>query len=148
MVPISSQYPIYTRPRFLPGTRIDGAKLVHSLLSEGGYIRSSVIRHSIIGIRTVIRKGCEIEYTYIMGADYYESKSRSVSRKRRVVPPIGVGENTVIRQAIIDKNVRVGKNVRIVNDENLEHVDANLYYIRNGIVVIPKGTIIPDETVI
>lgn len=131
--------PIYTHPRFLPATRVHNSRIQQSIVSEGCEIEDSKITHSIIGIRSEIREKSEIVNTLIMGADYYESNSSGAI-------PLGIGPGVVIRDAIVDKNARIGKNVRISNLRNLQEHDGENYFIRDGIVIIPKNAVIKDGT--
>ncbi|MCS6884693.1 MAG: glucose-1-phosphate adenylyltransferase [Acidobacteriota bacterium] len=140
--------PIYTRPRYLPGSKIQGCEVRDSIISEGCIINESVIENSIIGIRCRIGGGTRIERSLIMGADFYQTWEELARDKESGIPWIGIGERTIIRKAIVDKNVRIGSNVRIVNEKGLQKYDGKNYYIRDGIVIIPKGTLIPNGTVI
>lgn len=134
-----STWPFYTHPRFLPGTKVTGSRFDRSMLSEGSVIENSVIENSIIGIRSRIRRA-QIHRTLIMGADL------NVPNGVPGAPPVGIGEGTVIEDAIIDKNARIGRNVRITNPHGLEEADGPGWAIRGGIVVIPKNAVIPDGT--
>lgn len=140
--------PIFTRPRYLPGTKIRGCEVRDSIISEGCIINESVIENSIIGIRCRIGSGTRIEKSLIMGADYYQTWGELSRDKENGVPWIGIGEGTLIRKAIIDKNARIGSNVKIVNEKGVQNCDGEHYYIRDGIVIVPKGTLVPSGTVI
>jgi glucose-1-phosphate adenylyltransferase len=140
--------PIYTRARFLPATKMMDCQVRDSLVSEGGILNRCLIDHSIIGIRSRIESYSRIEHTLVMGADFYQTLDELEMERRQGLPWMGIGENTVIRRAIVDKNVRIGSNVRILNEAGHENYDGENYYIREGIVVIPKGAIITDGTVI
>jgi glucose-1-phosphate adenylyltransferase len=140
--------PIYTRPRFLPGTKMRGCQIRDSIISEGCIINEAHIEQSIIGIRCRIGGGTRIENSLIMGADYYQTLEELGRERRNNMPWIGVGEGTVVRKAIIDTNARIGSNVRIVNEQKHENFDGENFYIRDGIVMIPKNTTIPDGTLI
>ncbi|NOZ04299.1 MAG: glucose-1-phosphate adenylyltransferase [FCB group bacterium] len=133
---------LYTHPRFLPGSKISGARIFQSLISEGCIIGRSRIRNSILGIRSVVRNGVEMKRVYQMGADYYESEEDGI------YPPLGVGEDSILENVILDKNVRVGKRVRLVNRDNIREAEGDFYTIKEGIIVVPKGAIIPDDTVL
>jgi len=136
-----AQAPIYTHARFLPGSTVEDSRLQDVLLAEGCRIQKAEISHSIIGIRSQVAEGTVIKDSILMGADYYTSE------KRRGNLPIGIGKNCHIESAILDKNVRIGDNVAILpfpRDHN--DVDHNLYYLRDGIVVVAKDTEIPDGT--
>ena len=131
---------VFTRPRFLPSARIIGGKVEQSLISEGCVINDAEIKNSTIGLRTIIGKGCKLSKTVVMGADYYEESQDKGPVK------IGIGDGTVIENAIIDKNARIGRNVVIKNINNLKNADESDYFIRDGIVVIPKNAVIKDGT--
>ena len=142
------QRPIYTRHRFLPPSRVLQSEVLDSLIAEGCIIEGARIRNSVIGIRSVIRENTELEAVLMMGADFYESAADVESARRRGEPPVGVGPDAVIRRAIIDKNVRIGRGVRLVNAQGLRNADGSFYYIRDGIIVIPKNAVVPDGTVL
>jgi glucose-1-phosphate adenylyltransferase len=140
--------PIYTHPRFLPATKVSSCDIVESLLSEGCFIEKSRIERSVIGIRSRIADGARIRHSLILGADLYEGPLDLERQSREGIPPIGIGAGSHIENAIIDKNARVGRNVRIVNESGERERDAANYHIREGIVLVPKGAVIPDGTVI
>jgi glucose-1-phosphate adenylyltransferase len=131
-------YPIYTRQRFLPGSEIRGAKIDHSIISEGCKIGNAEITDSIIGIRSVIGNGVRFNRVYCMGADYFEHISKADI-------PIGVGENSIMKNVIIDKNVRIGKNVKLINAAGLNNYKSEPVTIKDGIIIIPKNATIPDN---
>jgi glucose-1-phosphate adenylyltransferase len=132
--------PIYTDTRFLAGTIVEDSKLKDVLVSEGSRILKSDITHSIIGIRTQISAGCTIKDTIMMGSDYYDKESHTSDI------PIGIGENCHIEGAILDKNARIGKNVTMLPFPRNTDIDHGNWYVRDGIVVIPKDVEIPDGT--
>lgn len=140
--------PIYTRQRFLPSSKFVECQIEKSLVSEGSILNHVSISDSIIGIRSRIEKGSRVERTLMMGADYYQSIQDLNDDQREGRPRLGIGQNTIIRNAIIDKNVRIGSNCRILNEAGIEYHDGDNYFIREGIIVIPKGATIPDGTVI
>ncbi len=131
---------VFTRPRFLPSARIISSRIEQSLISEGSIINDSEIKNSTIGLRCVIGKGCKITKSVIMGADYYDQAHDKGPVK------IGIGDGTVIENAIVDKNARIGKNVVIKNLKNEEELDRDSYFIRDRIVIIPKHAVIRDGT--
>lgn len=140
--------PIYTHPRFLPGSKILSSEVNNSILCEGSIINRSYINHSIIGVRSRIGENSRIETSIIMGADFFESEEEILVNEKKGVPNIGIGSNCEIRNAIIDKNARIGHGVKLVNERGVtEEVSAN-YVIRDGLIVIPKNSIIPDGTII
>ena len=135
--------PIYTRPRFLPGSKINGAQIDHAIVSDGCIINRSNISHSIIGIRSIVGAGSEVHRTILLGCDYYESQASIIGNEMMGKPRIGVGQNTRIENAIIDKNARIGDSVVISPAGKPDNFDHPLYYIRDGVVIIPKNGAIP-----
>lgn len=140
--------PIFTHPRFLPGSKLLGADVANAILCEGSIVDRSSIRDSIVGVRTRIGENCRLERAVVMGADLYESKDDLDRNRERGVPNIGIGRDCEIRDAIIDKNARIGHGVRLVNREGASSVSADHYAIVDGIIVVPKDAVIPDGTVI
>ena len=142
--------PVFTRPRYLPGSRISGATVSNCLLADGCVIgKGSVIDHSVIGVRARIAENVTLKNTYIMGSDFYEQARHVADNAKADRPGFGIGANSVIENAIIDKNVRIGRNVQIRNTAGVVDSEEHpLYVIRDGVVVIPKHTILPDGTVI
>jgi glucose-1-phosphate adenylyltransferase len=132
--------PIYTHPRFLPGSKINGATLRQAIVSDGCIISDAHIERSVIGLRSIIRSGATIRNSVIMGGDYFETSAPEASPD---VPPIGIGRNCVIDRAIIDKNARIGEGVVITPEGKAATLDAENYFIRDGIVVVPKDAVIP-----
>jgi glucose-1-phosphate adenylyltransferase len=149
-------HPIFTHPRFLPPSRIDDCQLKHVLASEGCTLRKSSISESVIGVRSVVGPNTRIKRTLMMGADYYERDDMVAPNRRQYSIPIGIGEESEIEGAILDKNVRIGKNVVIRPHDSSENMNypsdcspgQEMYVIRDGVVVIPKNTEIPEGTVI
>lgn len=137
--------PIYTRARLLPASKINNAVIEEALLSDGCIISSATIRRSIIGVRSVIESGCEITDSIVIGSDYY-NKIQYVNG-REVSEPIRIGEGTRIHRAIIDKNVSIGRNV-VIHPRDRVNEDNEWCHIRDGIVAVPKGRNIPDNTVV
>src|SRR6266404_6435264 len=131
--------PIYTHPRFLPGSKVNGATLRQALISDGCIISEAHIERSVIGIRSIIESGATIRNSVIMGADYFEEDRPSGDD----VPPIGIGRNCVVDRAIIDKNARIADGVVITPEGKPSHLDSENYFIRDGIVVVPKNAVIP-----
>ncbi len=140
--------PIFSRPRFLPGSKINGADIEHALISDGCIINHAHIRNTIVGLRTVVGAGTELNRVVTLGSDYYESLESIAKHEREGKPRIGIGANCKIENAIIDKNARIGDNVKISPAGKPENVDHELYFIRDGIVIIPKNAAIPSGTVI
>ena len=143
-------HPVFTRPRYLPCSRIQGATVTNSLISDGCVIgKGSVIENSVIGVRAQIADNVIIRNTYIMGTDLYEQPRHLADNARAGRPNLGIGSNSVVENAIIDKNARIGRNVQIRNLAGVvEKEDAPHYVIRDKIVVIPKHTILQDGVVI
>lgn len=139
---------IYTRPRMLPPAKISGTTLERTLIAEGSILNASRIENSVIGIRSRIGHGTTLVNTYIMGSDYYETLSEIAHAKEKGIPLLGIGDRCYIRNAILDKNVRIGDDVRINGGVHLENADHLLYTIKDGIVVVKKGAIVPNGYVI
>lgn len=139
--------PIFTNPRFLPASKVNGAIIDHTLISDGCIITDATIRHSIIGVRSHVERGCKIERSVIMGSDYYETAEFRANHNPKY-PPMGIGDNTIIKQAIVDKGARIGKNCIITPFGKDENKDGKNFCIRDGIVIIPRNAIIEDGTII
>jgi glucose-1-phosphate adenylyltransferase len=144
----SQGQPIFTRPRFLPSTVIDGCAVTRSMIADGCLILGSRIDQSIIGLRSKVGLGTKIEQSYVMGADFYDLREHGGPPIEAGVPRIGVGDNCRIRGAIIDKNARIGDGCEIVNKDNLVEADGHGYVIREGLVIVEKNAVIPPGTVI
>ncbi|MEM7553706.1 MAG: glucose-1-phosphate adenylyltransferase, partial [Cyanobacteria bacterium P01_A01_bin.84] len=142
--------PIYTRPRYLPPSKILDSQIKESIVGEGCILKNCRIENSVLGVRSRVESGCVIEKSLLMGADYYQPFAERQSNPQREDILVGVGADSIIRRAIIDKNARIGRDVKIVNKENIEEANReNLgFYIRSGIVVVLKNAVIPDGTVI
>ena len=140
--------PVLSHPRFLPGSKINGAQIDHAVISDGCIINRARITHTIVGLRTIVEAGTELNRVVGLGSDFYESQESVERHERNGQPRMGIGANCKIENAIIDKNARIGNNVTISPAGKPENVDHALYYIRDGIVIIPKGAIIPHGTVI
>jgi glucose-1-phosphate adenylyltransferase len=140
--------PIYSRPRFLPASKVNGAQIGHAVISDGCIINPSNIIHCIMGLRSVVGAGCDLKRVVMMGCDYYESHESIQKCEATNTPRIGIGKNTRIENAIIDKNARIGDNVVISPAGKPENVDHQFYYIRDGVVIIPKGGVVPHGTVV
>ncbi len=142
--------PIYTRSRYLPPSKLQDCQITQSMIGEGCILRNCRVHHSVIGLRQRIHENCVIEDALLMGADFYEPMSESSRHLTRGKIPMGIGEGSTIRRAIIDKNARIGRNVQIVNKENVEEAEREDlgFYIRSGIVVVLKNAVIPDGMVI
>jgi glucose-1-phosphate adenylyltransferase len=142
--------PIYTRARYLPPTKLLDCNVIESMVGEGCILRECTIKRSVIGIRSRIETGCTIDNALLMGSDYYESPGERAKNLEMGKVPLGIGTNTTIQRAIVDKNARIGRNVRIVNTDFVHEADREDmgFVIRGGIVVVIKNATIPDGTVI
>jgi glucose-1-phosphate adenylyltransferase len=133
---------VFSRPRFLPASKINGATMRRAVVSDGCIITDATLDRCVIGIRSIIESGAVLKNVVMMGADYYESQSTPPHG----APPIGIGRNTTINDAIVDKNARIGERVVISPEGKPREHDGENFYIRDGIVIIPKNAVIPDGT--
>lgn len=142
--------PIYTRSRFLPPSKFHDSEISEAMISEGCIVQGATIRRSIIGLRSRVDPGAVIEDSIVMGSDVYQTIEEMSEEHKAGIPYIGVGQNSVIKGAIIDKNARIGTDVKLINSRGVQHEDGpdNTYYIREGIVIIPKNAVIPNGSVI
>jgi len=140
--------PVYTRARMLPPAKISGTTLEKTIIAEGSIINASRIENTVIGIRSRIGHGTTLVSSYIMGSDYFETIEEMNHSLQKGLPKLGIGERCYIRNAIIDKNCRIGNDVRINGNNHLENTDHSLYTIKDGVVVVKKGSILPDGFVI
>ncbi|HZM91467.1 MAG TPA: glucose-1-phosphate adenylyltransferase [Blastocatellia bacterium] len=143
-----SDAPMYTRPRYLPGSKLLDCHIQSSIITEGCIINGATIKDSIVGIRSRIEHGSRLDGVLMMGSDSYQSLEELQADINRDYPRIGVGANCFIRKAIIDKNARIGAGVQILNESNQTEVNGDGFFIRDGIVIIPKNSVIPDGAVI
>jgi glucose-1-phosphate adenylyltransferase len=145
-----AEAPMFTRARYLPPSKINNCEIRDSIVSDGCIINGAKISHSLIGLRARIGEGAHIEASYIMGADYYQTLEDMEADHTGGRPWIGIGEGTVIRRAIIDKNARIGANARLLNEAGVENASApdDSYYIRDQIIIVPKNGLIPDGTIV
>jgi glucose-1-phosphate adenylyltransferase len=132
-------WPFYTHPRYLPGSRINECRFDRTIVADGSVLVDSTFSESVLGVRSVIRKA-SVRRSLIMGADPYPPQESADA------PPVGIGEETVIENAIVDKNARIGRNVRILNEKGDREGEGPNWVIREGIVVIPKNAVLPDGT--
>ena len=135
--------PIYTHARFLPASKINGAQVRRAIIADGCIISQANIERAVIGIRSVIENGSTIRNSVLMGADFYQDDDPNPLPDR---PPLGIGRDCVIEGAIIDKNVRIGDGVVITPGGKPADLDGENYYIRDGVIVVPKGAVIPAGT--
>lgn len=143
-----AEAPMYTRPRYLPGSKLLDCHIQSSIITEGCIINGATMKDSVIGIRSRIEHGSRLEGVLMMGADFYQSLDELQADINRGHPRIGVGPNCLIRRAIIDKNARIGAGVQILNEARQQHLDGAGYFIRDGIVIVPKTGVIHDGIVI
>ncbi len=146
----NTKAPIYTRSRYLPPSKMHDCEITNSMISEGCILHGVFADGSIIGLRSRIDAGTRIENSIIMGADEFESFKMIQRNAEKGIPHVGVGKNCIIRRAIIDKNARIGNDVKLVNRNNVNEEDGadGSYYIRDGIILIPKNAVIKDGAVI
>jgi glucose-1-phosphate adenylyltransferase len=130
------RWPIYTHPRFLPGTRAYACRIDASIVAEGSYLDHCEIIESVVGIRTHVDVGARITRSVLLGADSYEEEGGGNAI------PLGIGRNAVLDRVIVDKNARIADGVRLVNEAGVEEADGDGYYIRNGIIIVPKGAVV------
>ena len=144
------KFPIYTRPRYLPPSKIVDTQITDSIVSEGSILKSCSIHHCVLGVRSRIESDVVLNETLVMGSDFYESYEERIALRNGGGIPLGLGQGTTVKRSILDKNARIGDNVTIVNKDNVEEADRadQGFYIRNGIVVIVKNATIPDGTII
>lgn len=142
--------PIYTRARYLPPSKLLDCQIKQSMIGEGCILKNCRIENSVLGVRSRIEAGCVIEDTLIMGADFYQAFAERQSNCERSTVSLGIGANTTIRRAIIDKNAHIGCDVQIINKDNVQEAERESqgFFIRSGIVVVLKNAVIPDGTVI
>ncbi|KAJ6352204.1 hypothetical protein OIU76_001422 [Salix suchowensis] len=142
--------PFFTSPRFLPPTKVDRCRIVDAIISHGCFLRECSVQHSIVGVRSRLESGVELIDTMMMGADYYQTESEIASLLAEGKVPIGVGQNTKIRNCIIDKNAKIGNDVIIKNADDVQEADrpSEGFYIRSGITVVLKNATIKDGTLI
>ncbi|MDX2256376.1 MAG: glucose-1-phosphate adenylyltransferase [Pseudanabaenaceae cyanobacterium bins.39] len=142
--------PIYTRARYLPPSKVHDCKVKDSIIGEGCILDQATVTNSVVGIRMQIDANCVIEDTLLMGCDFYQPQEDRLEDLQNNRVPMGIGKNTIIRHAIIDKNARIGQNVQIINKDRIQDVNREElgYCICNGIVVVVKNAVIPDNTII
>lgn len=145
-----AEAPLLSRARYLPPSKFDNCAIRDSIVSDGCIINGATISRSVIGLRSRIGEGTQIEAAYIMGADYYQTLEDMLADRHTSRPRLGIGEGSIIRRAIIDKNARIGSGVRLVNEAGVMEADGAIgaYYIRDGIIIVPKNSVIADGTVV
>jgi glucose-1-phosphate adenylyltransferase len=132
--------PIYTHTRYLPAARLHECQLDEALVAEGAYLDTCEVRSSIVGLRTNIRRGARVTRSVLLGADFYDDSPAEM--------PLGIGRDAVLDKVIVDKNARIGDGVRLTNERGLESADGDGYYIRGGIIIVPKGGVVKPGTVV
>lgn len=137
--------PIYTRARYLPGSRFDGCRVDRSIIAEGCLLADCSVTDSIVGIRTRIGPGARVSRSVLLGADFYEDERATTGTRQ--APP-GLGRDVLLDRVIVDKNACIGDGARLVNESGVDHADGDGYCIRSGIVVVPKGATVPPGTVV
>ena len=145
-----AEAPVYTRARYLPPSKVEETQINDSIIGDGCIINGARLTNCVIGIRSRISKGVQMDAAYMMGADYYQTFEDMSQDLTKGIPRVGIGEGSVIRHAIIDKNARIGTNTRLLNEAGVNEADSpdKSYYIRDGIIIIPKNAVIKDGTVI
>jgi glucose-1-phosphate adenylyltransferase len=145
-----AQAPVYTRARYLPPSKIEESDIRDSIMSDGCIISGAKVNNSIIGLRSRIAKNVQIEASIVMGADYYQTLEEMRGDVAAGLPSVGIGEGTIIRRAIIDKNARIGPGVRLLNEAGALNADSEdkSYYIRDGIIIVPKNAVVRAGVVV
>ena len=145
-----AEAPVFTRARYLPPSKIEDTEINDSIISDGCIITGAKLTNSVIGLRSRISKGVQIDASFLMGADFYQTFEEMGNDRGRGLPRVGIGEGTVIKRAIVDKNARIGSNARLLNEAGVTVADGagGSYFIRDGIILVPKNAVIPDGTVI
>jgi glucose-1-phosphate adenylyltransferase len=132
--------PIYTHARFLPGARLSHCTARDAIIAEGCYLDCTTIEQSIVGIRTHIQSGATIRRSVLLGADFYEADDEAPARGDN--PRLGIGRDVVLDRVIVDKNARIGDGAHLINDAGVQHADGDGYYIRDGVIIVPKDGVI------
>ena len=140
--------PIFTRSRFLPSSRIDGCHIERTVVADGCRLYNAEVEECVIGLRSVVRPGTQLRQVVMMGADFYETVADKAENRLLARPHVGIGQNTRIERAILDKNARIGTGVIVRSHAGEADRDEEQYVIRDGIVVVPKNAVIADGTVI
>jgi glucose-1-phosphate adenylyltransferase len=145
-----AEAPVFTRARYLPPSKIEETEINDSIVSDGCIINGAKITTSVIGLRSRISKGVQMEASFMMGADFYQTIEDMRRDHGKGLPRVGIGEGAVIKRAIIDKNARIGNNARLLNEAGTTAADGpnGSYYIRDGIIIVPKNAVVPEGTVI
>ena len=140
--------PIYTHVRYLSPSKVEKATITSSIIADGCRIENATIKDCVIGVRSVVQSGSTLERVVMMGSDYYEDNDDIERLNVKQLPKIGIGKKCTLKNVIIDKNVRIGNDVVITNKKKIQHQDSDFYCIRDGIVILPKNTIVKSGTII
>ena len=140
--------PVYTHARYLPASKINKCNIDHAIIADGCVIYEATLDECVIGVRSIIRAGSELERTVMMGGDYFETPEEIFSNSAKGIPPIGVGTDCSISDAIIDKSARIGNNVTLSPAGLSDEAEGDGWIVRDGVLVVLKGAVIPDNTVI
>jgi len=132
--------PIYTRPRFLPATRLHNCHIDEALVAEGANLDNCDITNSVVGVRTAVHPGAKVSRSILLGADYYDDQFGDL--------PLGIGPNAVLDRVIVDKNARIGADARLVNASGIQELDGDGYFIRGGLIIVPKNGVVKPGTVV
>jgi glucose-1-phosphate adenylyltransferase len=145
-----AEAPVFTRARYLPPSKLEESEINDSIISDGCIITGAKVNNSVVGLRSRISKGVQMDSSYMMGADYYQTFEEMRSDLSNGLPRVGIGEGAVVKHAIIDKNARIGKNARLLNEAGVVEADGpgGSYFIRDGIILVPKNAVIADGSVI
>jgi glucose-1-phosphate adenylyltransferase len=145
-----AEAPVFTRARYLPPSKVEESEINDSIVGDGSIIIGAKVHNSVVGVRSRISKGVQMDSAYMMGADYYQTFEEMRIDAGKGLPRVGIGEGTQIKRAIIDKNARIGKNARLLNEAGVVEIDGpgGSYFIRDSIIIVPKNGMIADGTVI
>jgi glucose-1-phosphate adenylyltransferase len=145
-----AEAPVFTRARYLPPSKIEETEINDSIVSDGCIINGAKITNSVVGLRSRISKGVQLDASFMMGADFYQTFEEMRNDMSKGLPRVGIGEGTVVRRAIIDKNARIGKNARLLNEAGATEAEGpnGSYFIRDSIIIVPKNAVIADGTVV
>ncbi len=143
-----ANFPVYTRARYLPASKINRCSIDHAIVADGCIIHDAELKNCSIGVRSIIREGTKLENVVMMGGDYFETQEEIEENKAKGIPPIGVGNNCTIKNAIIDKSARIGNNVSLSPDGMADETAGDGYYVRDGVITVLKGAIIQDGTIV
>jgi glucose-1-phosphate adenylyltransferase len=145
-----AEAPVFTRARYLPPSKIEESQITDSIIGDGCIINGAQVTASVIGLRSRISKGVRVEASFMMGADYYQTIEEMRDNIKCGLPRVGIGEGVTIRKAIVDKNARIGAGAKLLNEAGVQHADGEggSYFIRDGIIIVPKNAVIKDGTVV